>query len=129
MAISLNGVDGEDLKSFNYSTPVDAINAIPDIVGDATMEMVIGGRDGKVYCYSGGTGLNVGIIENNGFEIYDISNAYPNPFSDQITISFEVEQESFISLRVYDLSGKVVSNLVNHNLTSGKHSVIWNGRN
>jgi len=124
----LNGVDGEDMESFNYSTPVDAINAIPDIVGDGTMEMVIGGRNGQIYCYSGGTGLNVGIIENNKFEDSAISNAYPNPFSDEITILFEIEQESFISLKIYDLSGKVVKTLINHNLASGKHSIIWNGR-
>jgi len=50
----LDGVDGEDLKSINYGTPVDALNSIPDIVGDGTMEMVAGGRNGNVYCYSGG---------------------------------------------------------------------------
>lgn len=125
----LNGVDGEDLESFNYSTPVDAINSIPDIVGDETMEMVIGGRNGQVYCYSGGTGLHVGIVENDKLENPDISNVYPNPFSDQTTISFQIDQESFVSLRIYDLSGKVVSTLISQNLTSGNHSVIWNGKN
>ncbi len=33
---------------------MDGIGAIPDITGDGSMEMVAGGRDGKLYCYSGG---------------------------------------------------------------------------
>ncbi|MBN1280230.1 MAG: choice-of-anchor D domain-containing protein [Candidatus Thermoplasmatota archaeon] len=52
----LNGVNGTELESFSISTPVDAIAAIPDIVGDLSMEMVVGGRDGRVICYSGGLG-------------------------------------------------------------------------
>jgi len=54
----LNGTDGSELESINFGTPVDAIGAIPDIVGDGTMEMIAGGRNGYVACYSGG--LNVG---------------------------------------------------------------------
>jgi PKD repeat protein len=33
---------------------VDSIAAIPDIVNDSSMEMVVGGRNGKVICFSGG---------------------------------------------------------------------------
>jgi PKD repeat protein len=51
----LNGVDGSQLLDpIAYGQAVDAINAIPDVVGDGSMEMVVGGRDGKVTCYSGG---------------------------------------------------------------------------
>ncbi len=42
------------IHSFNFSEAVDGIGAIPDITGDGSMEMVAGGRDGKLYCYSGG---------------------------------------------------------------------------
>ena len=50
----LDGADGSVLDSFNYGTPVDALAAIPDIVGDGSWEMVLGGRNGLVTCYSGG---------------------------------------------------------------------------
>jgi PKD repeat protein len=50
----LNGVDGTELKAIALSTPADAIAAIPDIIGDGSMEMVLGGRNGMVYCFSGG---------------------------------------------------------------------------
>ena len=125
----LNGVDGGDFESINYSTPVDAINSIPDIVGDGTMEMVVGGRNGQVYCYSGGLGYFVNIDENNKIENSGISTNYPNPFSEQTTISFNLDQNSFVTLRIFDLSGKVVQTLINKQMTNGQHSVIWNGNN
>lgn len=50
----LDGKDGTILHSVSYSEPVDAIAAIPDINGDGSWEMVAGGRNGKVFCYSGG---------------------------------------------------------------------------
>ncbi|MCF8369278.1 MAG: choice-of-anchor D domain-containing protein [Bacteroidales bacterium] len=50
----LNGVNGEVLFSVNYSEAVDAIGAIPDINGDGSWEMVAGGRNGKLQCFSGG---------------------------------------------------------------------------
>jgi hypothetical protein len=50
----LDGSDGSDLHSANYGTPVDAITANPDIVGDGSWEMVAGGRNGLVTCLSGG---------------------------------------------------------------------------
>ena len=50
----LDGADGSVMQSANYGTPVDAIAAIPDIVGDGSWEMVVGGRNGLVTCLSGG---------------------------------------------------------------------------
>jgi PKD repeat protein len=50
----LDGTNGSELETIAYGQPVDAINAIPDVVSDGSMEMVAGGRDGKVVCFSGG---------------------------------------------------------------------------
>jgi hypothetical protein len=55
-AYFLDGVNGSVLEAINYGTPVDAIAAIPDIVGDGSWEMVAGGRNGLVTCFSGGIG-------------------------------------------------------------------------
>jgi len=50
----LDGTDGSELESVPYGEAVDAIMAIPDVIGDGSMEMVAGGRNGKVTCLSGG---------------------------------------------------------------------------
>jgi len=50
----LDGTDGSELSVIGYGEAVDAINAIPDVVADGSMEMVAGGRNGKLTCISGG---------------------------------------------------------------------------
>jgi len=122
----LNGTDGEEIKSINYHTPIDALNSIPDIVGDGTMEMVAGGRDGKVYCYSGGIKIWVGQTEN---ELGDnkLISSYPNPFTDQTTLTFTIKENSPVKVNVYNLKGSKVSTLIDRELPKGTHSVIWNG--
>ena len=72
----LNGVDGAVLDSANYSTPVDAITAIPDVVGDGSWELVAGGRNGQVTSLSGGTDALVfdpaDINEDGVVDVFDL---------------------------------------------------------
>jgi PKD repeat protein len=55
----LDGVDGTTIQSGPYSSPIDAITTIPDIVGDSSMELIVGGRYGYVTCHSGGLRMNI----------------------------------------------------------------------
>jgi len=67
----VDGVDGKIWHEHNFMTPVDGIAAIPDIVGDGSMEMVVGGRDGTLACFSGGLDALVyicGDIDGDGSE-------------------------------------------------------------
>lgn len=63
-AYYVNGTDGAVLSTFWTGTPVDAIGAIFDVTGDNSREMVVGGRNGMVRCFSGGpvTLPNAGFI-------------------------------------------------------------------
>ena len=51
----------------------------------------------------------------------------PNPFFSSISISFSIPDEGFTSIEVYDLSGRIVSELVEKTLSEGNHTVEWNG--
>ena len=53
-AYFMAGSDGEILHSISTGTPVDAIGAIDDVTGDNSREMIVGGRNGSIRCYSGG---------------------------------------------------------------------------
>lgn len=50
---------------------------------------------------------------------------YPNPFVKSTFISFELDKATRIQLDVYDLTGKLIKNLVNDKLQSGNHVVEW----
>jgi len=51
----------------------------------------------------------------------------PNPFVGSTTISFAVPATVNVSLKVYDITGKLVTTLVSGNQTPGRHAVTWNG--
>jgi len=53
--------------------------------------------------------------------------SYPNPFSAQTNISFNLNEQSTVNLSIYDNTGRLVSNLINGQLPAGNHSATWNG--
>lgn len=52
---------------------------------------------------------------------------YPNPFNPTTTISYSVPEAGMTSVKVFNLKGQTVSTLLNSEMTSGNHSVVWNG--
>jgi len=52
---------------------------------------------------------------------------YPNPFNPSTTIRFTIPSNSFVRLIVYDITGKVVNEIVNGYLEPGVHNVEWSG--
>ncbi|MFC1570040.1 DUF362 domain-containing protein, partial [bacterium] len=62
-------------------------------------------------------------------EKYDLSNAYPNPFNPQTNIRFELAENAFVMLDVFNIQGQRVRSLVNAEQSAGSHVAAWNGRN
>ena len=55
--------------------------------------------------------------------------AYPNPFNPSTTIRFDLPAEGFITLSVYDITGKLVETLINEVLQQGSHNIFWQPQN
>lgn len=56
--------------------------------------------------------------------------AYPNPFNPSITIRYGIPglvMQGNVSVQIYDISGKLITTLVNKEQLPGWHTVIWNG--
>ena len=52
--------------------------------------------------------------------------AHPNPFNPVTTIRFSTKTDSHLSLRIYDITGKLVETLVEEKISTGNHTVRWN---
>lgn len=52
---------------------------------------------------------------------------YPNPFSASTTIQFQTPSNGYVSLEVFDQTGKKVSTLINEVLPSGRHQAEFDG--
>jgi len=60
---------------------------------------------------------------------YSLAQNYPNPFNPGTTISYSIPVDSKVTLRVYDLTGRQVAELVNGLQPRGTHSVSFNAKN
>ncbi|MCK4413208.1 MAG: T9SS type A sorting domain-containing protein [Candidatus Eisenbacteria sp.] len=53
----------------------------------------------------------------------------PSPFRTTTTIAYDLPAESRVSLRIYDLTGRVMRSLVDDRMqVQGSHEVVWDGR-
>ena len=57
---------------------------------------------------------------------YSLAQNFPNPFNPTTTIRFSIPEESFVIIKVYDITGKEISTLVNERKTAGNYSVVFN---
>ena len=57
---------------------------------------------------------------------YSLDKAYPNPFNPTTTIGFNLSNPSYVDVTVYDITGRVVENLVGEFKSQGSHKVVWN---
>lgn len=52
---------------------------------------------------------------------------YPNPFNPATNISFTLPAAGDVRLQIFDVSGRLVSTLINSTMNAGKHTVSFNG--
>lgn len=104
------GVLGHDVK---YYWRLKAYNAMGESPWSTVFNFTVG---------------PVGImnISNEIPSEFKLFNNYPNPFNAQTKIKFQIPKDGIVRLRVYDVSGKEVSEIVNNNLKAGVYELNWN---
>ncbi len=81
-----------------------------------------GGYSGKVYT------SGVSAVGDAMPKIMAITRIAPNPFNPRTTIHFDVGRPGSVQLGIYDVRGRLVKDLVIGALASGRHEVVWDGR-
>ena len=54
---------------------------------------------------------------------------YPNPFNPITNLKYELPEDSYVRITIYDMLGNVINNLVKSNQSSGYKSIQWNATN
>ncbi|CUS88357.1 Por secretion system C-terminal sorting domain-containing protein, partial [Candidatus Kryptonium thompsonii] len=59
------------------------------------------------------------------FELYQ---NYPNPFNPSTSISFDLPEDAFVTLKIYNIIGQEIKTLVNEFKNAGRYTVVWDGK-
>ena len=60
---------------------------------------------------------------------FNLHQNYPNPFNPVTNIKFDIQKNSFVKLKVYDIVGKEIAALVNENKSAGSYVVDFDASN
>jgi len=102
--------------------PVVRITSPLELVNTTSLNL-----DVLVVEFDGGIGTYPRIPPQQPVTTYALKQNFPNPFNPVTNISFSLPEASFVTLDVYDMSGKLVEQLVNETKSKGLHTVQFDG--
>tara|TARA_B100000085_G_scaffold166330_1_gene151299 strand:+ start:79 stop:663 length:585 start_codon:yes stop_codon:yes gene_type:complete len=62
-------------------------------------------------------------------ESFTLYQNYPNPFNPSTTIKYNLNDNSYVNVSIYNIAGELVKTLFNGQQGKGKNSLIWNAKN
>lgn len=60
---------------------------------------------------------------------YSLAQNYPNPFNPTTSINFQIKEQGFVSLKIFDMLGREIADLVNETKDAGKYTIEFNANN
>ncbi len=119
-------VSGTVTFQFEYTAPSTAGNVTLYATGNSVN--FNGGTSGDQWNYAADktvvvntTSIDDELIANE----FRLEQNYPNPFNPGTVISYQLKAKSHVSLKVYDLLGEEIAELVNEFKSEGKHEVYF----
>ena len=129
--------DFETGKYVSFSPTIKPVNTLNSVFagrnpqGKWRLEITdfLNGNSGVLYTW--GLRINNSVdVKNISSEIpskYNLSQNYPNPFNPSTKINFSLSKAGIVSLKVFDIAGKEVAELLNNNLSAGSYEAEFNG--
>jgi hypothetical protein len=62
-------------------------------------------------------------------EVFALHQNYPNPFNPITTLRYDLPENSYVNITIYDMLGREIRTLVNTTRDAGFKSVIWDATN
>ena len=67
--------------------------------------------------------------ESLSFIDYKVHNNFPNPFNPITTLHYDLPEDAMVNITIYDMMGRIVSNLVSSQQNAGYKSIQWDATN
>ncbi len=77
--------------------------------------------------FGGPSGINPGMTGTA--DRFELGQNYPNPFNPITEINFSIKENSFVTLKVYNLLGKEIASLISENKKAGNYQVSFKAAN
>lgn len=133
----------DDFRNFSvFASSIDSLDESAELL-DHTTETSFDVDDlGQTYFHVtasdfAGNESAASSIENEvtGVEDLPLPTSYtlyanaPNPFNPSTTFHFDLPEPAQVKLKIYDISGSLVHELLNCEMPAGRHRLAWQGRN
>ncbi len=89
-----------------------------DLHVERTFEMVIGPPEDWVFPGDGA------VVES-----FTLESVYPNPFNSTLRVDYVLPEGADVELNLYDLSGRLVAELIDGRIQAGVHTGVFDGSN
>ena len=101
---------------------------VADMDDDNNLDVIATGYDADaVVWYESSVGVEEETALNQP-SVISLAQPFPNPFSQNTVIEYELLNAAPITLKIYNISGQLVRTLINTQQTQGHKTVTWNGR-
>ncbi len=116
---------GNDGNHFN-----DSINKMPNTAVSQAVANALHYTSDHLPVYSMYTFETVTSFASNASDVvkdFRLNQNYPNPWNPTTTISFQVPKTSFVTIKVFTITGKEVRTLVSREMNPGSYEVDFDG--
>lgn len=123
--LTIHGFNDKKVVAIDVLTGIEQ-ELITEIDGDNLVINNLLIKDYPIILRISSSTVGIDDIKNTQPGNFSLSN-FPIPFSSSTTIMFQILTKSNVSIKIYNLQGQVIRNLVKKEFEPGVHNIKWNG--
>jgi hypothetical protein len=125
-----NGVYLSTNNGANWTQINDGFNPVPTVYSLAIANNYI---FAGTYGYSvWKRSLSITEVKNISPEMpsdFALHQNYPNPFNPVTNIKFDIPKSEFVTVKIFDVTGREIETLLSEQLQAGRYSISWDATN